>query len=118
MLKKNTYEKINGFSNKYYGWGGEDHDIQKRAEVINIKINRNNFIKRGKKHKIYDDWSEEKINTPNNKSNQSIKYVLKELYKKDKKNIYKDGLNNCEYKIINIKNYKNNKNMKRILVDV
>ena len=27
---KEQFEKINGFSNKFWGWGGEDDDLYKR----------------------------------------------------------------------------------------
>jgi hypothetical protein len=116
MVKADTYKKINGFSNKYYGWGGEDHDIQKRAEVLDVDIDRNKFIKRGNKNKIYDDWSKEKISNGNNKTNQDLKFKLRDSYTRDKNTIKKDGVNNCQYKIVNTSLYKNK--MKRIKVDV
>ena len=116
MLKADTYKKINGFSNQYYGWGGEDHDIQKRAEVLGVDIDRSKFIKRGNKKKIYDDWSKEKITNRNNKTNQDIKFKLRDMYNSDKNTIKKDGVNNCHYKIVNTSLYKNK--MKRIKVDV
>jgi hypothetical protein len=116
MVKAHTYKKINGFSNKYYGWGGEDHDIQKRAEVLGVDIDRSKFIKRGNKKKIYDDWSKEKITNSNNKTNQDLKFKLRSMYNRDKNTIKKDGVNNCQYKIVNTSLYKNK--MKRIKVDV
>jgi len=27
---KEQFEKVNGFSNQYYGWGGEDDDMYSR----------------------------------------------------------------------------------------
>ena len=32
--------KINGFSNEFYGWGGEDDDIFHRIEDAKIKVHR------------------------------------------------------------------------------
>ena len=74
------------------------------------------FIKRGNKKKIYDDWSKEKITNRNNKTNQDIKFKLRAMYNRDKNTIKKDGVNNCQYKIVNTSLYKNK--MKRIKVDV
>ena len=29
---KETFEKLNGYSNEYWGWGGEDDDLQVRLK--------------------------------------------------------------------------------------
>ena len=34
------FEKVNGFSNQYWGWGGEDDDMAKRLESNKLKITR------------------------------------------------------------------------------
>ena len=33
-------EKINGFSNEFYGWGGEDDDLYTRLKNSNITLFR------------------------------------------------------------------------------
>ena len=33
---KEHFEKVNGFSNKYWGWGGEDDDLHHRCQNITI----------------------------------------------------------------------------------
>ena len=30
LLKPDEFERVNGFSNQFYGWGGEDDDMFKR----------------------------------------------------------------------------------------
>lgn len=37
---KAQFELVNGFSNQFYGWGGEDDDMLKRIEAKNLKITR------------------------------------------------------------------------------
>ncbi|KAI9542748.1 Beta-1,4-galactosyltransferase 1 [Dissostichus eleginoides] len=39
-LSKKQYLKINGFSNTYWGWGGEDDDIYKRIYYRGMSISR------------------------------------------------------------------------------
>jgi hypothetical protein len=35
---KKDYEKINGFPNNFWGWGGEDDELYKRVKENNLKI--------------------------------------------------------------------------------
>ena len=30
LLKPDEFERVNGFSNQFYGWGGEDDDMFRR----------------------------------------------------------------------------------------
>jgi hypothetical protein len=39
-LKKNDYEKINGFPNDFFGWGGEDDAFYNRLVKYKIKVYR------------------------------------------------------------------------------
>lgn len=39
-LSKSQVKRINGFSNEFYGWGGEDDDILHRIEDANITVFR------------------------------------------------------------------------------
>ncbi|XP_041354982.1 beta-1,4-N-acetylgalactosaminyltransferase bre-4-like [Gigantopelta aegis] len=39
-LSKEHMEKVNGFSNKYFGWGGEDDDMSQRIVQNGLKIIR------------------------------------------------------------------------------
>ena len=38
-MTPNEFRKVNGFSNKFYGWGGEDDDMKKRwVQTVNFSI--------------------------------------------------------------------------------
>ncbi|XP_028392993.1 beta-1,4-galactosyltransferase 1-like [Dendronephthya gigantea] len=37
---KQHFEKVNGFSNKYWGWGGEDDDLYHRCTAKGLKLTR------------------------------------------------------------------------------
>ena len=39
-LRREHYEKINGLSNQFWGWGGEDDDMYKRIINNGLKITR------------------------------------------------------------------------------
>ena len=120
-ITKNYFIKVNGFSNSYWGWGCEDNDFQRRINLYNITIDRNNFIKRQSTKLIKDDvsWTASKNNANNN-----CKILLYKIWNSNlkKENIIKiislDGLYNCEYKIKKKYFYKNDKNIKRILIDI
>lgn len=40
-MKRNHFEKINGFNPKYRGWGNEDEDLRERFVWANIPVKRN-----------------------------------------------------------------------------
>jgi len=35
-LKKEHFRKMNGYSNEFWGWGGEDEDAYQRAANVNL----------------------------------------------------------------------------------
>ncbi|XP_036059744.1 beta-1,4-galactosyltransferase 4 isoform X1 [Onychomys torridus] len=39
-LSREQFFKVNGFSNNYWGWGGEDDDLRLRVELHKMKISR------------------------------------------------------------------------------
>lgn len=43
-LTKEQYLKINGFSNTFWGWGGEDDDMYNRIVVSGMSISRPDFV--------------------------------------------------------------------------
>ena len=104
-LKTDTFKKINGFSNTFWGWGLEDTDLQNRAETFNIKIDK--YIKNRDKNRyefftIFEDFNYRNITKNYNKRNHFIKNKFKSLsLLNKKKNIFSSGVNNLKYNIIN-----------------
>lgn len=121
LFSKNDFQKINGFSNDFFGWGGEDEDLLFRINNSGLKILRDIFVSRNDNIKL-KIISDDSTMWKHRNRNPNLKKILdnkKKLYSKDKNNIQKDGINTCSYKIVKVDNkYKNNPNVKRILVDI
>jgi hypothetical protein len=87
IMNRNTFKKINGFPNNYFGWGGEDTCVKNRSTNNNININREsynqNIIEENKLQKNTGEFNS--INTQKNNND------IQEL----------NGLTTCKYNIIN-----------------
>ncbi|CAH1639054.1 unnamed protein product [Spodoptera littoralis] len=82
--------KVNGYSNKYWGWGGEDDDMADRLKINNYHIARYPMsIAR------YEMLTHKK-QRPNPKRYQLLS---------QSKSFVKDGLSNLDYKVKQIINY-------------
>lgn len=90
-LTKDQFFRVNGFSNTYWGWGGEDDDLRIRVELQKMKIVRPPadvarytmvFHKRDSGNEINKDRMKLLGRTP-------------QVWKKD-------GLNSCSYKTLSI----------------
>ncbi|XP_046353912.1 beta-1,4-N-acetylgalactosaminyltransferase bre-4-like [Haliotis rufescens] len=93
-LTKEHMIKVNGFSNKYFGWGGEDDDMMKRIQLSGLKLSRApielaryKMIKHGR-----------------DKANEVNKQRFNLLYAASKR-AKKDGLNSLKYEVVK-KEYK------------
>lgn len=116
-ISKKNFKKMNGYSNDFWGWGGEDIDLKHRAMVHNIDINRNTFIKRtfdNSRNRLIKDPFGDRIKNENYKDTCSVK---KKYYLKDKNNVYHDGLTTCNYTILKKKVSKDNK-ITHLLLDI
>jgi len=101
LFSSNIFRLVNGFSNNYWGWGAEDDDMLLRIKKANIPYYHRPCI--------FDALSHAKSKEPvTYKANTSLlQSVIDGSY--DTK---KDGLNNCDYKVISV----NNGNYKHIKV--
>lgn len=116
-------EKINGYPN-FWGWGMEDHVLQKRCEKNKIIIDRSNFYKIGNQNIIHLFDGVSRIinqNDPcraiNDDGSDGIRSIIKLKYTIDKEsynridNLYENSnvnYNNIFY--INIRNFLTNVN--------
>jgi len=89
-ISKNQMHKINGFSNEFYGWGGEDDDIFHRIQDAKIDVHREpaniarfTMLLHGKE-----------------KANKDLKEMM-ELSKKAT-HFSKDGLNSLRYDLLKV----------------
>lgn len=105
-LTEETMVNINGFSNLFFGWGGEDDNVLHRINNFNKKVARNN------KSEFYGQKSEILVYRPNtrlgrykmiphiheagNKINTHRKQDMREIVKISET----DGLNSLEFTIV------------------
>ncbi|XP_078070295.1 beta-1,4-galactosyltransferase 1 [Mustelus asterias] len=93
-LSREQHEKINGFPNDYWGWGGEDDDIYNRIVFKGMSISRpSNGI--GKCRMIRHD--RDKNNAPNPQRFNRIA--------RTRQTMEHDGLNSLKYKVLEVKKY-------------
>jgi len=101
---RNTFIKINGFPNDYWGWGFEDYELQLRAEYYKIPIKKNIIrCKNGSQHFIIRDSG--KRDTRNAKSKDDFIRSLKTWSSEEKQNYFQNnGLTKgCNYQILSQK---------------
>ncbi|OPJ66618.1 beta-1,4-galactosyltransferase 4 [Patagioenas fasciata] len=90
-LTRDQFSKVNGFSNNYWGWGGEDDDLRIRVEIQKMRVVRPSadvarytmiFHKR-------DHGNEE------NGERMKLLHQVSRTWKTD-------GLNSCSYKLLSV----------------
>ncbi|XP_052679156.1 beta-1,4-galactosyltransferase 4-like isoform X2 [Crassostrea angulata] len=85
-VTKEQFEAINGFSNIFYGWGGEDDDLYNRVKWA--KMSANQAINRTGRYSSLRH--KDAVKNPNRSR----------ILKSGKSRMWKDGLNSLKYKVI------------------
>lgn len=84
LLPNEKFEQVNGFSNEYFGYGGEDDELRRRFEEKNITIESRQCRFKSLPHEIKIDHD---LRMKNNS---------RLLAPVD----WNDGLSNCKYEIV------------------
>ncbi|XP_018418501.1 PREDICTED: beta-1,4-galactosyltransferase 1-like [Nanorana parkeri] len=88
-LSKEQFQRINGFPNKFWGWGGEDDDIYNRIVSRGMSISRPDAVT-GKCKMIRHERDEK--NEPNPKRFDLIAHT--------RQTMNSDGINSLTYKVL------------------
>jgi len=91
---KTDFEKINGFPNSFFGWGGEDDAMYNRCVLNNIDIYR-------------PEIGKYKLDDHEGPTNYELNKIKKKNILYDLKNWHKDGIKQIMNYYINYKKYTN-----------
>ncbi|CAH0701500.1 unnamed protein product [Spodoptera exigua] len=94
-LKSEQFVQVNGFSNRFEGWGGEDDDFSWR-----ISSHKLNIIRYPREMSRYT-----MLRHPQERKNQQRKTIMKENMR-DPAMIVKDGFNSTRYTSMHVKNHR------------
>ncbi|KAM9332295.1 beta-1,4-galactosyltransferase 4 isoform 1-T3 [Pholidichthys leucotaenia] len=90
-MTKDQFLQVNGFSNTYWGWGGEDDDLRIRAELQKMKIVRPPAAVARYTMVFHKRDSGNEINKDRMRLLGRTRHVWK-----------RDGLNSCSYKTLSV----------------
>ena len=108
---KNTFQKINGFPDNFWGWGVEDKALQNRAAFFHInteKYYKDNEINKHDHFKLFEQHTEYPgrggVNDPNTEKLLEKSMIEYDHFKEwsieqQKQRIFKNGLNTMKYLI-------------------
>ena len=106
IFDRESFSTINGYANKYWGWGAEDDDVFGRGAKKNIRLNRKTGRFRSLPHDRRIDQEEYEKNIEK----------LKEFRESAADKIMEDGLNTLQYEVMQEKPL--SQNAKKITVEI
>jgi len=100
LFDKESYKTINGYSNEYLGWAADDDDLYLRVVKIGFKRRFGRFWSDDHDRTNYKEWQADNLTK----------------LKANMQNPEVSGLSNCEYKVIDVKQF--NSRLRTILVSI
>lgn len=94
-FSSNDFQRINGFSNVYWGWGGEDDDLYQRIIFHNLTATRSFDEKNSQVHLMRYRSLYHRQAKPNPQS--------KSLIEESRKRFFSDGLINLIYRKVGVR---------------
>ncbi|XP_069142066.1 beta-1,4-N-acetylgalactosaminyltransferase bre-4-like isoform X1 [Argopecten irradians] len=91
QLPRKVMEKLNGFSNLYFGWGGEDDDLMTRLKTVNGTFERYSMA-----------IARYKMIKHNREKGNPVNRERQKLLKNTARRMKSDGLTSLKYKVMNI----------------
>ncbi|XP_069505336.1 beta-1,4-galactosyltransferase 1-like isoform X2 [Ambystoma mexicanum] len=90
-FSKEQFLKVNGFSNKFWGWGGEDDELYARVIATGMKVERPDAVIARSKMILHR-------RDPGNETNRKNVHLI--TFAKSK--MHEDGVNSCRYTVVNV----------------
>ena len=87
LFSRDCFNQINGFSNQFYGWGGEDNELLKRCKLNHIEP-------------IYLPGVYVSLQHKSNRTDQIYNSNMRKFRRADAFNMSADGLNSLRYAVI------------------
>lgn len=94
LFDKDSFEKINGFSNEFWGWGGEDDELFNRCKAMNVKVMR----RKGRYKSLFHDRFT--LNSENEKFYKKNLERLNSMMLYFDGSMFVEGLSTLKYEMI------------------
>lgn len=91
MINKESFQKVNGFSNEYWGWGVEDNDFSERCRRKNINIS----FREGRYVSLSHESNGDTNGKPPSIHTLKNREYFKNIVKSD--SFFENGISNLEY---------------------
>jgi len=99
MINNDSFLKVNGFSNQYWGWGVEDNDFSERCKRKNINIS----FRKGRYMSLTHESNGDTSGKPPSEFTIKNRQYFNDIIMKD--SFFDDGIENIKYNVVNLEKY-------------